>query len=256
MTTIDFKKDDCLRPATLPTSPSAITASSSFLHKLFSRRKTPNNRRHASTPESTLSKTGSSASESDDFDDQVVKIDTKSLLPLDPLSPVPIQRGHTEPIRKSNASKQRMTAQSTSEYHQMIAHEISKRIQSVVPTASQSQSTDDPALAPRRKSFWVGDSSDRQDDSGSSETGDDEDDEEDEEEDFWSLPMGDPVRPFAVANRYTRARGSSPKVPDLGTVREEEEEDEAQADVKTVTRFEAGSHFPPILQVSREYWIG
>jgi hypothetical protein len=150
----------------------------------------------------------------------------------------------------------------------MVAQEISKRIQSVILPNSRSHSqsnsnsrpdaaaANQPGSTARRKSFYVGDPNDNPANSDVDDNDDDDDNddehEDEEEEDFWSLPMGDPVRPFAGGNKFNRAKGSSPKVPDLGTVKEEEEEEEQEKEGGTDRGFgvKEGSYFPTFPRVS------
>lgn len=150
----------------------------------------------------------------------------------------------------------------------MVAQEISKRIQSVIlPNSNpnfKSDSRPDSMIGhqiggtARRKSFYIGDPDGDMDnsdpDNNPSNNDDNDDEEEDEEEDFWSLPMGEPVRPFVAGNKFTRAKSSSPKVPDLGTVKEEEEdEDEQGGRMDQEVESKEGSYFPTVPRVSCEH---
>lgn len=228
--------------------------SSTFLRKLLSLRETnrKQDRTSISSGSTSIKDTppaGTSLSRLTPPDDSPDYSDTDSIRTLDISLASSFDRTTSKLPPKPSLAKQRMTAQTTSEYHQMIAQTISKRIQSVIPATPQNtQPTGIASPTPRRKSFWVGDRPDN--DQKFSEDSESDNDEDDEEEDFWSLPMGDPVKPFKVANKYTRARGSTPKVPDLGTVNEEEEEDDPEQDLRRDSKSKGGSYFPPAARVS------
>jgi hypothetical protein len=245
-------------------------SSSTFLSKLWSLKEINNNASHSNSTTKQSNPAADKTDHSDDFDnvnDTPTNIDaiTDSSKTLDLAPSSTTARSPSAPLQIPISTRKRMTAQSTSQYHQMVAQEISKRIQSVIlPNSNpkfKSDSRPDSVIGhqiggtARRKSFYIGDPDGDMDnsdpDNNPSNNDDNDDEEEDEEEDFWSLPMGEPVRPFVAGNKFTRAKISSPKVPDLGTVKEEEEDEEEQGG-RTGQEVESkeGSYFPTVPRVS------
>lgn len=266
-TTTNSVKEDGSRPRK--------RSSSTFLRKLWSLKEMNNNASHSNS--TTTKQSDPAADKTDHFDDfdnvndtpTNIDADTDSLKTLDLAPSQTNARSPSAPLQKPISTRKRMTAQSTSQYHQMVAQEISKRTQSVIlPNSNpkfKSDSRPDSMIGhqiggtARRKSFYIGDSDGDMDnsdpDNNPSNDDDNDDKEEEEEEDFWSLPMGEPVRPFVAGNKFTRAKISSPKVPELGTVKEEEEdeeEDEEEQGGRTGQEVESkeGSYFPTVPRVS------